>query len=310
VSGAAGSSQATATDAVPARFLAETWQQAPALLEGLAAGWARKRDWVRRFEAWARPPAIARLFVLADDEGPGRASAAMMPDPRRAYELFRAYADEGQALTLLLNGVEQVDPEIAELRDGFEIGSSWRHDDVVATLSTVGSGIGFHAGHEDSLIVQLAGAREWRLWGPEVVPAAHRNALVWKHSEPHTTLLTRPSAEPLLASGLASGDVLYLPSLFPHEGRTLELSVSLSVAWRGVSAAALLERAGAMSDGDRSIVDEHPDAFLRLIRDPPADDPDAVEGVMEQLEPALDALACTGQHRRRLRQSVAALLSS
>ncbi|HEX8053451.1 MAG TPA: cupin domain-containing protein [Thermoleophilaceae bacterium] len=293
---------------VSAEFLAARWQTAPEALPGLAADWL-DRDWVARFESWAVPPTTARLFVLQEDGPAGAATAATMPDPRVAYELFQRYAGEGQQLTLLLNHTERVAPELRELRDGLGIGNPWRHDDVVATLSTAGSGIGYHAGHEDSLVVQLAGRRHWRAWSADHVPASHRHELVWRHAPEGPGAIRRPAADPLVDCELGPGDVLYVPSLFPHEGRTLELSVSLSIAWRGVSVATLLDEVEALPAAERTLTERHPDAFLRLVRDPPPGAPDACAAVMEQLDPALRALRVSATEREWVRRSVDELLA-
>ena len=60
--------------------------------------------------------------------------------------------------------------------------------------------------------------------------------------------------------------------MMPHEGVTEEESISLSVAWRGLSPYYLFrETVGAPTPGAARRMSEHRDRFYRLIEDPPVD---------------------------------------
>ena len=105
----------------------------------------------------------------------------------------------------------------------------------MATFSHTGAGIGYHAGTEDGFVVQMQGRREWNVWEQSVLTEDYRHALCGSMRD--VAADARPTAEPLLRCTLTPGDALYIPALFPHEGVTLETSLSLSLAWRGLSAA-------------------------------------------------------------------------
>ena len=148
--------------------------------------------------------------------------------------VFDRLVRTGGKYTVLLNALERVCPELAVLRDGLQVPFSWRVDDIVATYSTVGSGIGYHAGHEDAFIVQAAGKRRWRVWDAAFVPSEQRRRII--ESRPNDIYsFTKPKAEPLIDCELSAGDVLYIPPFFPHEGETLEESLSLAFGWKGIS---------------------------------------------------------------------------
>jgi hypothetical protein len=274
--------------------------------------WVAGAPWQDRFHEWCRPPAVARLFVLHPG-GVGAARAAALPKVSEAYDLFTRYAADGESLTLLLNRADSVSPEIVALRDSLGIGRGWRHDDVVATLSTPGSGIGYHAGHEDGFIVQLEGRRRWRAWSPECLTPPQRAALLWPgHAElagenappPH-----RPELPPVLDVELAPGDAIYLPSLYPHDGETIELSVSLSIAWRGVAIAALLEQATRPLDAsEQAIVAAAPDEYLRLANDA-CDCRDRAACIFKQVRPAAGRLAFEEDRIKLVRERLEALLA-
>lgn len=219
---------------LPADF-ERTWRRQPRLLRGLVSSDPLcSPDVVSCYASWCRQPARARLFApVQQSSRPIRSFDAGVPE--NAYRVFSDYASDGDVLTLLVNGVERTVPEIVRLRERFALGRDWRFDDVVATLSTVGSGIGYHAGHEDGFIVQLHGRRRWELWRPELRLSHYYRQLyhdAWVRECPP---LPEPPGPPNFVAELSAGDALYTPPMWGHRGTTLELSVSLSVAWRGAS---------------------------------------------------------------------------
>jgi 50S ribosomal protein L16 3-hydroxylase len=259
-------------DALPQDFFRCYWQKRPILLPAHVKKFCKATDWIARARSWSRRPATARLFVLRDEVAPGLSQAARISSPSKGYRLFKSYAESGDALTLLLNRVETVAPEIAELRAGLGVGRHWRYDDIVATLSTKGSGIGFHAGHEDGFVVQLSGARNWLVWRPSVIPLDYRRSLVGDRRYRVVSAPPRSAAPPDYEFTLTAGDALYLPALFGHEGRTLELSVSLSIGWRGLNAWRLITE--ALGSVDTSSLSElEYGRLFDLINDPAEESP-------------------------------------
>jgi 50S ribosomal protein L16 3-hydroxylase len=228
-------------------------------------------------------PTSARLFLL---DGPGRdiGRARLAPSPRRAFEIYKEFR-ETEALTLLANGMELTDPRLVAIQDSLRVPFDWRRDDIVMSVSTAGAGIGFHGGREDGFVVQVDGARRWRVWGPEVISEDQRRFLLGDDRfEPKPQ--PRPAKEPLIDCILEPGDVLYTPAMFAHEGETVRESVSLSLAWAGVSAwhalAAIrdIETLELPEDAERSLLILIPD-----VEDPDVRGPEVCSFLAKRFEP-------------------------
>lgn len=247
------------------------WRQRPRLFRGFLDAIETATYDPQRFLTWCRPPALGRIYVRRESEQSGSARAAPLADVRQAAGLYDYLRGRGESFTLLLNQVEQVDDTLPVLRARFGVGLAFRHDDIVATLSTASSGIGLHAGHEDGFIVQLHGSRCWQLWPKESMGQAYLRALLGDPAQPSAGPPARPIAPPLLRCALHPGDALYIPALMGHEGITLTDSLSLSIAWAGLSPYRLLRAlVGPLSARIEARVQAAPQAFFCLLPDPPA----------------------------------------
>ena len=244
------------------------WRRHPVVLRGVVPPDRRPPHPAAAFAGWCRPPAVARLYRLAGDGHPGGAGAARVP-VGELVDRGAALRDRGRPVTLLLNRVDAVDEGVRRLRDLLPVDLPWRLDGTVATLSDPGSGIGFHTGHEDGFIVQLAGARRWSAWPPSTVPDDHHLLVLGRPSADGVPPLLRSADPPHLTVELAPGDALHVPALWPHEGVTLgdTPSLSLSIAWRGVNARRLLAR--HLDDGQAGALGA---AWYRLLPDVAAGD--------------------------------------
>ena len=231
------------------------WRRQPTLLSGQVHGNPLTAN-PAVFRSWCQEPASVRIYMLADEIGLGKARALKLTRAADALQLLDEAEDSGVSITVLINNAQAVSGEICQLRKQLGIALPWREDDVVATYSHEGAGIGFHVGHEDGFIVQLAGARRWRVWAPSAVPAQYQLAVL---GDPRCRTLESPSRtseSPLVDVVTQAGDALHVPALFPHEGVTLDgPSVSLSVAWLGLNRFRLAQRAGLLD-----VAPESPDS--------------------------------------------------
>lgn len=247
-------------------FLRTAWRKEAIILPGHARELAAGDTWAVRFKNWCKSPVEARLFATNLD---GTSVAATVREPAAAYDLYEQVTAEGrEPVTLLLNHVELVDQLVGNIHEAMAVDQDWRRGDIVATLSAPNSGIGYHAGNEDGFIIQLEGTRHWRAWPAEHTPEHYRRELLGLPG-PRAARPMRPAASPSVDVILQPGDVMYLPSLFAHEGLTLDRSVSLSVAWRGVTPYALLltllgDQLAMLDDVTMKI-----DAYSSLLPDPP-----------------------------------------
>lgn len=271
-------------------FLRSYWRQHPLLLKNLVKPQYLSDYTIEKFFSWCISPAIARLFILTDDLGDGTSKAAHISDPQDAVRLFQHFRDKGEKLTVLLNKTQLVEKSLDILRDSFNIPFHWRKDDIVASLSTEKSGIGFHAGHEDGFIVQLKGKRHWRLWMPHCLNNDYKLKILGEPSRSEVNSPPRPSSSPIFECQLEAGDVLFIPALYGHEGQTIVESISLSVAWRGITPYKILTAVETrLSPKACKIIEEYPNDFFSLLPDP-LKKGNEVDFLLEAMTPQLKLL--------------------
>lgn len=83
-------------------------------------------------------------------------------------------------------------------------------------------GVGPHIDQYDVFICQGMGKRRWR-----VGPLGE-----YKDANHHTGLRQIEGFEPMIDEILEPGDILYIPPGYPHEGNTIDVSLSYSVGYR------------------------------------------------------------------------------
>lgn len=217
-------------------FLQSHWRKQPLIIRGFL-----KDDFLNHFNTnsffkWASSSnETIRLFSI-DKESPYQyGKSAIINDNKEVAQIYDALVFNNEKFTFHMNGVELVDTRVSLIRDMLDIPFILRLDDIIATLSTKESGIGYHSGHEDGFIVQLCGSRRWKVWVPELTDLAYRQELLFPQNK--SVHIEKPINDGGLVIDVVTkpGDVLYIPPFFPHEGITLEDSLSLSIAWRGIS---------------------------------------------------------------------------
>jgi 50S ribosomal protein L16 3-hydroxylase len=144
------------------------------------------------------------------------------------FESYKRFGKTGW--TLIVQAVNHYSPEVAELVKPFDFIPKWRLDDVMISYATPGGGVGPHIDLYDVFICQGSGRRQWRVGdkGEHRQFAAHAALL---HTEPF---------EAIIDVELLPGDILYIPPGFPHDGVTLEESMSYSVGFRAKSGCDML----------------------------------------------------------------------
>ena len=200
-------------------FMEHYWQQKPVVL----------RQGFEHFEDLISPNELAGLACEEEVESrlvykeEGQWQAELGP--------FESYKRFGKTdWTLVVQAVNHWSPEVAELVKPFAFIPKWRLDDVMISYATPGGSVGPHIDLYDVFICQGSGRRHWRVGdrGDHKQFAAHAALL---HTEPF---------EAIIDVELLPGDILYIPPGFPHEGVTLEESMSFSVGFRAKSACDLL----------------------------------------------------------------------
>jgi 50S ribosomal protein L16 3-hydroxylase len=200
-------------------FLQHYWQQKPVVI----------RQGFEHFADLISPNELAGLACEEEVESrliykkDGQWQAEVGP-----FESYRRFGKTGW--TLIVQAVNHWSPEVAELVKPFSFIPKWRFDDVMISYATPGGGVGPHIDLYDVFICQGSGRRRWRVGdqGNHKQFAAHAALL---HTEPF---------EAIIDTELLPGDILYIPPGFPHDGVTLEESMSFSVGFRAKSACDVL----------------------------------------------------------------------
>ncbi|MFZ4529444.1 MAG: JmjC domain-containing protein [Undibacterium curvum] len=201
------------------RFLAEYWQQKPVLIR---QGFPAFRDLISPDELAGlacEPQIDSRLISRRNGEW----QAERGP--------FQDYSHLGERdWTLVVQAVDHWSPDVAELVQAFAFIPKWRLDDVMISFAAPGGGVGPHIDLYDVFICQGSGKRHWRVGDR----GAHRQFAA------HPALLHTDPFAPIIDAVVEAGDILYIPPGFPHEGVSLDSSMSFSVGFRSRSASDML----------------------------------------------------------------------
>ncbi|WP_285164415.1 cupin domain-containing protein [Shewanella goraebulensis] len=199
----------------PKQFLEEYWQKKPLVI----------RQGFKHFEDLLSPEEMAGL--ACEDVVESRRVFKQNNEWQAEFGPFESYEELGETdWTLIVQALNNWVPEAENLLKCFDFIPRWRLDDVMVSYATPGGGVGPHIDLYDVFICQGSGRRRWRVGdlGPHKEFAAH------------PALLHTEAFEPIIDVELLPGDILYLPPGYPHDGVTLEPSMSFSVGYRTASA--------------------------------------------------------------------------
>ncbi|MEX0695248.1 MAG: cupin domain-containing protein [Rhodospirillales bacterium] len=144
-------------------------------------------------------------------------------------------AADTSSWSLLVQNVEQFHPDTAALLGAFNFAPRWLMDDVMVSYSTSSGTIGGHVDSYHVFLVQGQGARRWTIGLQPVIDAVFIDGLDLK-------ILEDPIDGAVVE--VASGDVLYIPPHFAHEGTTLEDALTFSVGFLGPKLSELYDAYG------------------------------------------------------------------
>jgi 50S ribosomal protein L16 3-hydroxylase len=126
--------------------------------------------------------------------------------------------------SLLVQNVEQFYPDTATLLRAFNFAPRWLMDDIMVSFSTKGGTIGGHVDSYHVFLVQGQGSRRWTIGCEPLIDAAYIDGLDVK-------ILKDPIDGNIVE--VTSGDILYIPPHFAHEGITLDDALTFSVGFLG-----------------------------------------------------------------------------
>jgi 50S ribosomal protein L16 3-hydroxylase len=205
-------------------FLRDYWQRRPLLLRQACPASALAIDARRLFDLARRDDIESRLVTAFH----GRWQLRHGPIGRREVP-----PRDRRGWTLLVQGVDQVEPVAAAILARFRFLSDARLDDVMLSFASDHGGVGPHRDSYDVFLIQVAGRRRWRI-DPrrEDGPAQIKPGLPLR-------ILAR--FEPTASWVLEPGDMLYLPPGVAHEGVALGESITCSVGARAPAWQELVE---------------------------------------------------------------------
>jgi 50S ribosomal protein L16 3-hydroxylase len=209
----------TLTDFTLEHFMQHYWQQKPVVI----------RQGFKSFQDPITPEDLAGLACEAEVD------SRLVYKKRGKWQAengpFESYDHLGKkGWSLIVQAVNHWSPEVAALVPPFAFIPKWRLDDVMISYSTPEGGVGPHIDLYDVFICQGSGKRQWRVGDK----GEHRQFAA------HAALLHVEPFEAMIDVVLLPGDILYIPPGFPHDGVSLETSMSYSVGFRGKSACAML----------------------------------------------------------------------
>lgn len=146
--------------------------------------------------------------------------------------------------SLLVQDVEKNHPPTADILDPFGFSPCWLIDDVMVSYSTPGGGVGPHLDSYHVFLIQGMGRRSWKIGREKIRKEKYIEGLDLK-------ILSEEFIGDEFE--VESGDVIYIPPLFPHSGETIDESMTYSVGFLGPSMAELLIEFGHYIEEQESL---------------------------------------------------------
>lgn len=205
-------------------FLRDYWQQNPLLIR-------------QAFPNFQSPLSANELADLACDtdtarlvlEKGGTSPWEVRHGPLRKKDFNKLPATHW---TLLVNDIEKLLPEFAEIIEPFRFIPDWRIDDLMISYAVEGGSVGPHVDAYDVFLLQAQGQRHWQI--------SHQ-ACAEDNFIPDIDLRIMREFVAEAEWTLEPGDMLYLPPDVPHYGVAVGECMTYSIGFRAPSRADLLE---------------------------------------------------------------------
>lgn len=135
--------------------------------------------------------------------------------------------------TLLVQGVDRHDEDIADLLNAFNFIPRWRIDDIMISYAPENGSVGPHLDSYDVFLLQGLGRRRWLLNTTDYTEQDFR---------PDLELRIIDNFKSKQEYTLEPGDMLYLPPGVAHHGIALEPCLTLSIGFLAPSKAELVQQ--------------------------------------------------------------------
>jgi len=162
-------------DASPERsadFLANYWQRRPVVFRGAFGRRSNPLSGSELVELACEEECDSRVVTHAaapkrkkgDKTTPKRSDEwALQHGPFQPTVFADLALQPSTNWTLLVNGVERLEPAVAETLDRFRCLPAWRVDDVMVSYAPPGGGVGAHVDSYDVFLVQGSGSKLWEI---------------------------------------------------------------------------------------------------------------------------------------------------
>lgn len=204
----------------PDQFMRQYWQKKPLLVRGALPG--------------IKPPvSIAGLKQLARQDD---VQSRLIQHKQHQWHLRHGPFDRLPGAktpnwTLLVQSLDIYDDNASELLHQFNFVPAARLDDLMASIATVGGGVGPHFDSYDVFLIQAQGKRRWHFGQQADLTLV-----------PDLPLKILANFKPEHTFDLEPGDMLYLPPQAAHDGISLsEDCMTLSVGFRAPDLATLAQ---------------------------------------------------------------------
>jgi len=200
-------------------FLAKYWQKKPVVI----------RQGFKDFQVPIAPDELAGIAM--EEAVQSRLVYKQGNEWQAEFGPFESYEHLGDKnWSLVIQALDNFSEESAEIIEAFRFLPHWRLDDLMTSFAMPGGSVGPHVDNYDTFICQGSGTRHWRVGDK----GSHKEVVA------HEALLHVEAFEAIIDVELHTGDILYIPPGFPHEGISLDISMSFSVGFRATQAINLL----------------------------------------------------------------------
>jgi len=196
----------------PSLFLKRHWHKLPLLVRGAIPDFSDLLD-LRALIALAAGDVCESRLVLSYD---GEREVVHGPLPRKLFRDLPA-----NNWTLLVQGVNHALPSARELLRHFSFLPHARLDDLMVSYAAPGGGVGPHVDSYDVFLLQGSGNRSWQVG---------KQSDLGLVSDSPLKILKR--FRPAGRCVVTSGDMLYLPPGYAHDGVALDPCFTYSIGFR------------------------------------------------------------------------------
>lgn len=226
------------------QFLSDYWHKKPVII----------KQGIKDFKDPITPDEIAGLAM--EEEVDSRFVSNLNDQWQVQHGPFESFEDFPETHSqLIIQAANHWHVGMREFAKPFQQLPHWLFDDVMVCLSMPNGGVGPHIDQYDVFIIQGMGKRRWRVGEKGQ----------YKDANHQTGLRQIEGFDPIIDDILMPGDILYIPPGYPHEGNTIDISMSYSVGFRSPKKQELLsgfaDHIISNEQGDEHL--HHPDLKTR-----------------------------------------------